>query len=390
MSPVIYGFITLVFCSYAFGWSKNPLVLLLLIAFFMLASSTITYVLTRVLRRAAILDKPNARSMHIIPVPRGGGWSYVILLTVGFGLALTCGFSQTLSGFDIRTIFTGSSIFSNLGSCISLDQDTLLLFAGFLLLAGVSWRDDCRGVPARFRLLAQFIAVSLPLSSYPIEFLFPDWVPYLFTHIFVLLAWVWFINLYNFMDGIDGITAMETISIGAVIALLGLKVFSNLVALNNLVLTLAIVLVSVSIGFLKYNWHPARIFLGDVGSVTIGYILGFCLLHIATMGYWHIALTLPLFYLADSGITLGRRLLRGDKIWEAHQSHLYQIAAKASRRHDVVVLKIAACNAILAAIAIASLYVGPWICLAAPIPVVLLYIHFAKQAKIAYLSIWHS
>ncbi len=388
ISPLLYGLITITFCSYVFGFSLNPMLFLLLFAFFMVASGVITFFLTKILRRAAILDRPNARSMHTVPVPRGGGWSYVVLITLGFALAMSCGFVQHITHFDMSAFLGGKIILGDLGRCWLLDTQTLLLFGGFLVLVLVSWRDDRAGVPARYRLLAQLFAVALPLYAYPVELLFPDWVPQPFAFFFVLLTWVWFINLYNFMDGIDGITATETFFISGVIALLALKVFTDFWALNDLVLILSIVLCGTSVGFLQYNWHPARIFLGDVGSVTIGYILGFCLLHISVLGYWYIALTLPLYYLADSGITLGRRILLRERVWEAHRTHLYQIAAKAAGRHDIVVMKIAACNAVLAAIAIASVYWGPWVCLAAPVPVGLLYVHFAKQASKVYLSIW--
>jgi UDP-N-acetylmuramyl pentapeptide phosphotransferase/UDP-N-acetylglucosamine-1-phosphate transferase len=390
MPPLFLGLVTFLFCGYVFGLIPNPFLMLTLVTFFTVTGGALTYLLVKVLNRAAIYDNPNDRSMHSIPTPRGGGWSYVILLAIGFGLVLSCGFSQSLMEFNFGTIFGGKTFLSNIGHCILLEHETLLLFVGFIFLALVSWWDDCRGVPARLRLLAQFVAVAIPLHSYPVEILFPNWLPYPVALVFVLLAWIWFINLYNFMDGIDGITAMETICISGVIALLGLKFFNNVIVLNDLVLVLSIVLFSVSVGFLQFNWHPAQIFLGDVGSVSIGYILGFCLLHIAALGYWQIALTLPLYYLADSGITLVRRLLHGDRVWEAHRTHLYQIAAQMSGRHDIVVLKIAACNLILAIIAIASIFWGAWVCLAAPIPVAILYAHFAKQARMAYLSIWQS
>ncbi|MGB4102127.1 MAG: glycosyltransferase family 4 protein [Alphaproteobacteria bacterium] len=390
IAPLSYALVTFLFCAYVFGFAPAPFLLLLLVFFFIAAGDALTLLLTKILRRAALLDRPNQRSMHVIPVPRGGGWSYVILLTLGFGLALSCGFVQHLTHYDVRALLNGSHPLGNIGQCINLDSQTLLLFAGFLVLALVSWRDDCAGVPARYRLLAQISAVALPLYSYPVGVLFPDWVPESVAFFLVLFGWVWFLNLYNFMDGIDGITASETFFISAGLALVALKVLADSWILNDLVLILSLVLCSVSIGFLHYNWHPARIFLGDVGSVTIGYILGFCLLHIAALGYWHIALTLPLYYLADSGLTLGRRILNREKIWEAHRTHLYQIAAQASGRHDTVVLKIMACNTILVIIALASLFWGAWICLAAPLPVVILYLHFAKQARSVYLSIWQS
>lgn len=141
-----------------------------------------------------------------------------------------------------------------------------------------------------------------------------------------------------------------------------------------------------SIGFLFHNWHPAKIFLGDIGSVTIGYLMGFFLLVFISAGLWYVALTLPLYYLADGGITLARRILRGEKFWEAHRTHFYQRAAQAAGRHDVVVLKIAACNVVLIGIAMLELLVSPWFVLAAPLPVALLLHNMAHQRHIGVKS----
>jgi UDP-N-acetylmuramyl pentapeptide phosphotransferase/UDP-N-acetylglucosamine-1-phosphate transferase len=100
-------------------------------------------------------------------------------------------------------------------------------------------------------------------------------------------------------------------------------------------------------GFLVWNWHPARLFLGDVGSVPLGFALGWLLLHAAIAGYWAAALILPLYYLADATITLGRRALRGAKIWQAHREHFYQRAVARGRGHDAVVGAIAVGNVVL-------------------------------------------
>lgn len=396
MSPLIFIAVAVIFFGCLFGFSAGSTMALFLVVCFAALANFLTIVLIRLLDKNAIFDTPNARSMHIRPVPRGGGWSFVILMALGFALLL---FSNAgvvfmrhevallLRHWEVKSaLFTGAwqvrdgvDFFQYYG----IDAIILSMLAGFVALAGVSWRDDRRGVPARIRLAVQLAAVALALCFYPAELVFPYWVPSWIAYPVIALAWVWFINLYNFMDGIDGITAIETITISFAVGFIGLKIFADTRA-NDLTLIIALVLFGGGLGFLRHNWHPARIFLGDVGSITIGYLLGFCLLHLAAMGYWHIALTLPLYYLADSGITLATRLWYGQKIWEAHRSHFYQIAAQTAGRHDMVVAKIAACNFILVLLALLALLHGPWICLAAPVPVAILLRHFAKTGQIAY------
>jgi UDP-N-acetylmuramyl pentapeptide phosphotransferase/UDP-N-acetylglucosamine-1-phosphate transferase len=107
---------------------------------------------------------------------------------------------------------------------------------------------------------------------------------------------------------------------------------------------LTLILTGVCLGFLAYNWHPAKIFLGDIGSVPLGFLIGFCLITLAVKGYLIAALILPLYYFADSGITLGKRTMRGEKIWQAHRQHFYQKAALGVERHDKVVLWIIFAN----------------------------------------------
>jgi UDP-N-acetylmuramyl pentapeptide phosphotransferase/UDP-N-acetylglucosamine-1-phosphate transferase len=102
-----------------------------------------------------------------------------------------------------------------------------------------------------------------------------------------------------------------------------------------------------AVGFLVWNWSPARIFLGDVGSVPLGYVLGFLLLGCAVRGYWKIALILPLYFLADATITLARRLLRGERVWHAHREHFYQQAVRRGLGHAAVVERVIAADLVL-------------------------------------------
>ncbi len=184
----------------------------------------------------------------------------------------------------------------------------------------------------------------------PNEMLLSGAVPFWLDRTLMILGWAWFINLYNFMDGIDGITGVETISIVTGICL----VMTAAGISDPFVDFLTLVLTGACLGFLVYNWHPAKIFLGDVGSVPLGYLTGFCLIALAVKGHLIAGLILPLYYLADSGITLIKRALRREKIWQAHREHFYQKAALAWGRHDKVVYAIIIANIGLLAAALGS------------------------------------
>jgi UDP-N-acetylmuramyl pentapeptide phosphotransferase/UDP-N-acetylglucosamine-1-phosphate transferase len=162
------------------------------------------------------------------------------------------------------------------------------------------------------------------------------------------LLWLWFVELYNFMDGIDGITGIETacISLGAAWVLTLENGFGDGSAY------LALTALAAAVGFLPWNWHKAKIFLGDVGSVPLGYVMGWFLLLLASKGYWAPALILPLYYLADATITLVRRMARGERFWQAHRSHFYQRAAARDGDHAAVATLILAGNLTLLALAL--------------------------------------
>jgi UDP-N-acetylmuramyl pentapeptide phosphotransferase/UDP-N-acetylglucosamine-1-phosphate transferase len=207
---------------------------------------------------------------------------------------------------------------------------------GAIFLAVVSWIDDLRGVSPLARLLAQFVAVMIGLS------VLPEWHG-LLQPALIAVVWVWWINLFNFMDGIDGLAASEAAAIGA-----GLLLFASVGAGADLAPRgLAAAVTGAALGFLVWNWSPARIFLGDVGSVPLGYVLGFLLLGLALRGHWKIALILPLYFLADATITLGRRLLRAERVWHAHREHFYQQAVRRGLGHAAVVRRVIAADLVL-------------------------------------------
>ncbi|HEY4133787.1 MAG TPA: glycosyltransferase family 4 protein [Alphaproteobacteria bacterium] len=289
------------------------------------ASWIATRIVLSWLERRAILDRPNERSSHTRPTPRGGGLAVSAVVIVAGGA---------------------------FASATDAPLAAWILLAGMLALALLSWLDDLRDLSAAVRLLTHAVVVAAALSAMPADAtVFQGWLPPLLDRVVAGLLWIWFINLFNFMDGIDGITGVETMTVG-----LGLFVLSLLAPLGAIVLAghMGLVAAGAALGFLLWNWHPARIFLGDVGSVPLGFLLGGLLLGTAAAGQWAAALILPLYYLADATITLSRRALRREKIWQAHREHFYQAAVIHGWRHDKTSLCILAANAALLLLAVLS------------------------------------
>jgi UDP-N-acetylmuramyl pentapeptide phosphotransferase/UDP-N-acetylglucosamine-1-phosphate transferase len=236
--------------------------------------------------------------------------------------------------------------------------------AGALVLAAVSWLDDLRGgLPPLPRFAVQVAAVGVGVVALPGEgLIFQGLLPVAIDHALAAIAWLWFVNLFNFMDGIDGISGTEATSIG-------LGVFA--LAMLGTVLPgfgpLGLALAGVSLGFLIWNWNPAKIFLGDVGSVPLGFLAGWLLLALAAAGAWQAALLLPGYYLADATVTLIRRLSRGEKVWQAHREHFYQKVVIAGWSHARTSGAIGLANLALIGLALGSqlsVVVG-WVTLAA-------------------------
>lgn len=289
-----------------------------------IAATIATRLVLAGLQRRAILDLPNERSSHARPTPRGGGIAVVAILLPSWCLVV-----YLLPGISI--------------------SDWLVLVA-MLALAILSWLDDLHSLSAGLRIVCHGLAVSAVLAALPSEALvFQGWLPPLADRVATGLLWLWFVNLFNFMDGIDGISGVEALSIAGGLALV--------IVLNGDVMwrheaLLAMTLAGSAFGFLLWNWHPARLFLGDVGSVPLGFALGWLLILAAIAGYWAAALILPLYYFADATITLGRRALRGEKVWQAHREHYYQQAVAGGRDHAAVARIIAIGNLGLIALAL--------------------------------------
>jgi UDP-N-acetylmuramyl pentapeptide phosphotransferase/UDP-N-acetylglucosamine-1-phosphate transferase len=310
------------------------------IAFFLpvFLAGLFSWLLCLLLRRKLVMDMPNGRSLHALPVPRGAGIAVMAAVL-------------PLWAFFLK------------------DHDQIskhvVLMAGTLLLAGISWWDDKKNLPPHIRFAVHIMAVGLGLGSLTAgEFIFGGALPFWLDRLLAGLCWLWFINLTNFMDGIDGITGSNTVHLSLGFALIA--VLGSFADQSDTVL--AMLLLGASLGFLFWNWHPAKMFLGDVGSIPLGYLTGYLMIMLAVNGHLAIALTLPLYYIADASFTLIRRQLEGKKIWQAHREHFYQQAALAAG-HRKTVKAIIAANALLLALAALSLQTSPFVLVSAPLPV---------------------
>jgi len=281
-----------------------------------------TKVVLNQLRRRSVLDLPNDRSSHSVPTPRGGGLAVLFVFLTSLMLLAAFG--------DVPK------------------PRATWLFALTFALGALSWADDLRGLSPFLRLGGHIVGIGIAMALGLIDGpVFGGILPPLLDKIAAAFLWVWFVNLFNFMDGIDGIAGIETASVG-----FGVAVLVALSGIGDGLHYTALALAGVAMGFLVWNWHPAKIFLGDVGSVPIGFLLGWMLLSIAAKGYWAAALILPGYFLVDATLTLMKRALRGDKIWQAHREHFYQYAVLRGKSHAEVSSAIAVANVLLIALAV--------------------------------------
>jgi UDP-N-acetylmuramyl pentapeptide phosphotransferase/UDP-N-acetylglucosamine-1-phosphate transferase len=272
------------------------------------------------------LARPNARSSHKIPTPQGGGIAVV---------------AATLAG-----VLAGAAL-------ASIAPDMLLalwpLAAAVVLLAAVGAGDDIFHIPVGPRLILQFVAVGLVLAALPDDARAIPQLPWWLERAALLIGGVYVVNLVNFMDGIDWMTVAEVVPVTA-----GLCGLFWLGALPLRDAVIAAALLGAVAGFAPFNRPVAKLFLGDVGSLPIGLLLFWLLLQLATRGHVAAALLLPLYYLADATVTLGRRLARGENVLQAHRSHFYQRATDLGFSVGEVVARVFAVNLVLAALAIVS------------------------------------
>ena len=208
------------------------------------------------------------------------------------------------------------------------------LIVGAILLVAVSWIDDLKTISALPRFGAQIVAVLLGLMTLHGN-TFQGYLPPPIDYAVTAFGWLWFVNLFNFMDGMDGLASGEVLAIAFGLFLLAPHVGGE------------IILAAAILGFLVWNWGPSRIILGDVGSIPLGYLLGGFLLTHAEQGQWAAALILPLYFLIDATFTLLKRAARGERIWQAHRQHFYQHAVLSGRKHRTVATMVYLTNAVL-------------------------------------------
>jgi Fuc2NAc and GlcNAc transferase len=276
----------------------------------MLAAALLTGLVRKFALARGVLDVPNRRSSHRQATPRGGGIAIVMSVTVALLFLAARG---------------------------SLPRELLLaLVGGGIAVAAVGFADDRYTVGAGPRLVIHFLAAAwavywlggLENVRIGADIVHFGWV----GGVLAMLGIVWFLNLFNFMDGIDGIATCEAVFIAAAGALLSGD--------SDGVAAAAWVFAASCAGFLPWNWPPAKIFMGDVGSGYLGYVLavlglGAAHQHAAAPWTW---LILSAVFLLDASVTLTRRLLRGERVYEAHRSHAYQWLARRWGTHRRVTL----------------------------------------------------
>src|SRR3984893_8828048 len=301
----------------------EPLLSLFAVVLATACSACLTWALQPLLLRYA-LARPNARSSHRIPTPQGAGIAVIAATMLVAGALIT--YVGTIDPRILGAVF-GASLF----------------------IAIVGFADDLKSLPVSLRLTLQALAVGAILftTSGALR-IAPSW-PLWIERGLLLLAGLWVVNLVNFMDGLDLMSVAEVLPItGAMIVLGSVCEFA---ASSTIV---AAALCGAMVGFAPFNRPVAKVFLGDVGSLPIGLLLGWCLLQLA----WHqqivAALLLPLYYLSDATVTLLRRMARREPFWTAHRSHFYQRATDNGFTVLRVVGEVFALNVGLAALAIAS------------------------------------
>lgn len=272
------------------------------------------------------LARPNARSSHSTPTPQGGGLAVVAALVIAAVLSLL------LANLRIGTLANWS------------------LIGPLVLIAVLGMVDDLRPVPVVPRLLIQTLLVGTTVTLLPERIEIFTALPLWTEKAILIMAGLWFVNLTNFMDGLDWMMVVEIVPLSAALAVLGMLGF-----LPQTAALFAATLCGALIGFAPFNTPVARLFLGDVGSLPIGLLTGYLLLKLAASGNLAAALLLPMYFVLDASITLLRRLGAREPIWVAHRSHFYQRATDNGFSVAEVVGNVFALNIVLIVLAIASI-----------------------------------
>jgi len=307
-------------------WSAAGAIVLIAAA---AATAALIALLHPVLRQYA-LARPNQRSSHKVPTPQGGGIAVIAVTIVAAAV-----------GLYLLPLPAGNA------------HQLAWVFAATMMLAIVGVIDDVRVLAAAPRLVLQALAVGVVIAAMPADMRVIEVLPWWAERALILVGGVWFVNLVNFMDGVDWMTVAEVIPITA-----GLLSFGQLGALAPQPTLVALALCGAMIGFAPFNRPVARLFLGDVGSLPIGLLLGWLLLQLAGSGHLAAALLLPLYYLADTTVTLLRRLMKGEPVTQAHRSHFYQRAIDNGFSIPQIIAYVCSLNIALVALAAVSVLIS--------------------------------
>lgn len=292
-----------------------------------------------------IMDAPRVQSSHEGLTPRGGGIGVIPVILVGW----------------IWLLANNSTMWPTHASWIAA-------LIGLVMVCYISWRDDIHesGLRVRTRLAIQILAVGLPLIFWPLQMghVLPEYIPDWIERFLLVFGWLWYLNLFNFMDGINGITGMQAMSI--CLGIVALTVTGAIIVPPGIA-TAAVMVAGAAGGFLIWNARTqAKVFLGDVGSIGLGYCIAWLLITVAAQNYLIVGLLLTMVYLADATFTIVKRGLQGKKIWKPHREHCYHMATvKGALGHLQTVGIILTMNVVLLVLAFAAAHhwLHPFICL---------------------------
>jgi len=256
-----------------------------------------------ILKKFNSMDLPNKRSSHSLPTPKGAGLAIIF------------------SFIFLHYLF--------------MEKLNIIFLLSIIILTSISFINDYKQLSAIFRLITQSIAILIVLFFWsPIKdiTIFNNFIPIWSEKILIFFTFLWFVNLFNFMDGIDGITSTQCliISIGTAIS------FYLSGKTSDIEFFLCAFISGASLAFLIWNWFPAKVFLGDAGSIPLGFINALLMLMLCKNGLWFVALILNSYYFSDATYTLLKRIKMKKKPWEAHKEHFYQLAIQKGAKHSTV------------------------------------------------------
>jgi len=309
------------------------------------------------LSKRNIVDTPNERTLHQGDVPRGGGLVMVAVLLIGF--------------IVVGAVTGRYALFA-------------ALFISVLAWASLSWMDDYIDLTPMHRLIAQSVFTALTIAAFGYVQIIQVSTSFvlsisLFGLFATFIGFIWLTNLYNFMDGMDGLAASQTIIASSTLGFWFWQYGDQGLSL------ICLLLAASSYGFLLWNWHPAKIFMGDVGSITIGAFLATLLL-IGVVRYQFPVISFVLLlgvFIADASVTVLIRLVNKEPFWRPHRSHYYQRLAGLGFAHNIIVIALIALMLLCSVIASISIVERDTIWLGAVVEIV---VFVVGAAIVVYLE----